>query len=347
MFGYSKKLVRNGKEFRRRLPGNLSIENQEHFNINLTYKCPDLFFYFFENVFFLPDSTLFLFRIWPLTFSFPYYKTRMHLHSVKGIIDIQLSWRSMKIERQSKPYVIIHDQWTVNYYHWMTQALPRLLLVLKTQASFTLLLPEDHCTEFHIKTLKMMGVENWESFSVDRTYYNVRNLIYPPHDIQIGDYHDEVIIELSAALKKNLEREAKKSYVFVHRVSKKERRIINEEQVLATFLFWGFSIVTFENLSFEEQRSIAGNASILAGVHGAGLSNMLFMENGSKVLELTSLLAGEQYYYYTLSNALGHDYYYQLCKSQQRGKSVQEANLEVDITLLHKNLELMTKLLHG
>ena len=116
---------------------------------------------------------------------------------------------------------------------------------------------------------------------------------------------------------------------------------------MATFLFWGFKVINFENLSFEEQREIAAEASILAGVHGAGLTNMLFMEKGSKILELTSLLNGEQYYYYTLSNALGHDYFYQLCTPQETGTSIQETNLEVDIELLYKNLELMMKDLHG
>ena len=133
MFVYSKKLVRSGKEFRRRLPVNLSIENNDHFNVNLTYKCPDLFLYFFESAYFLPDSTLFLFRIWPLAISFPYYKKRIRHHSIKGILDIQLSWRGLKMERLRKPYVMIHDQWTLNYYHWMTQALPRLLLALNSE----------------------------------------------------------------------------------------------------------------------------------------------------------------------------------------------------------------------
>jgi capsular polysaccharide biosynthesis protein len=346
MFGYSKKMIRKGKEFRRNLPLNLLPENIDHFSANIKYKSPDLFLYFFLSASFLPDSTLFLFRIWPLNLSFPYYKKRIKLHSIKGIVDIQQGWYKIVIEKKKEPYLIIHDQWTLNYYHWMTQALPRLLMVLKTEVPFTLLLPKTHCLEFHVMSLKFLGVENWISFETDKTYFEVDNLIYPSHDLQIGDYHDDLMMELSTALRRGIGVALKRNYVYIQRASKGTRRIINEGEVLDAFTLWGFKVISFENMNFEEQQAVAGNASILAGVHGAGLSNMLYMEKGSKVLELVSVLNGEQYYYYSLSNALGHDYYYQLCK-QEDNRSIQEANLYVDILELNKNIELMVKQNHG
>lgn len=341
------KLILKGKEFHRFPPRNISSENWNHFSVNFKYKCPDLYNYLFKKVNFLPDSTLFLYRVWPLAFSFPFYHKRLKHHSIKGILDIQRLWERHTFDKTEMPYVIIHDQWTLNYYHWMTQALPRLLMALKLEVSLILLLPESHCTEFHIKSLVLMGIENFTSFRTGTIYYNVNNLIYPSHDIQVGDYHDDLMVELSDRLRKNLVKSSKKIFVFIHRTSITSRAIINEAEVLATFLSYGFKIVNFECLNFVEQRQIAGNASILAGIHGAGLTNMLFMEKGSKILELTTSLEGGQYYYYTLSNALGHDYYYQQCEPDDTSKSIQEANVEIDIALLRKNLELMTKPLHG
>lgn len=341
MFGYSKKLVVFGIEFIRVMPSNISVEHINHFRTNLKYKCPDLFLYFFNKIHFLPDSTLFSFRIWPLSISFPYFKRRLKHHSLKGIVDIQRSWHFQEIKKSQLPYVMIHDQWTLNYYHWMTQALPRLLLVLKVEKQFILLLPSTHTLEFHIKSLKMLGVENFVSFEPIKNYYLVRNLIYATHDIQIGDYHDDLMIELSSLLRKAILPKRKTTYLFIQRLSKSERKIVNEDDVLSTFIAWGFTLVSFETLSFEEQIEVAGTATILAGVHGAGLTNMLFMEKDSKIFELTTVLNGEQYYYYTLSNALGHEYYYQKCKPEMDGKSIQEANLFVDIETLNKNLALI------
>ncbi|MDH4088846.1 MAG: glycosyltransferase family 61 protein [Cyclobacteriaceae bacterium] len=294
----------------------------------------------------MPDGTLFLYKVWPLALSFPYFKKRIQHHSMKGVIDIQRLWRKRKIKTQGIRYLVVHDPWTSNYYHWMTQALPRLLLAQSQNLPFVLLLPANHCSEFHVKSLLIFNIKNWVPLETDRTYFEVHDLIFPSHDIQIGDYHDDLIQELAARLRPINPPESECSYLFIHRGSKSSRNIINEDEVLNVFLSWGFSVVSFENLTFEEQRAMAGNATILAGVHGAGLTNMLFMDKGAKVLELTSVLNGNQYYYYTLSNALGHDYFYQECTPEIEGKSIQEANILVDLELLNSNISRMVNPVH-
>lgn len=342
MFGFSKQIVLRSKSFIRKLPENLALPNTRHFDLNREYHCPDVVVYTFPNVSMLPDSTLFLYGVWPLRLSFPYFKGRIRHHSVKGVIDIQRSWKHIDFEADSNIYLVIHDQWTSNYYHWMTQALPRLLLARATDKTFTLLLPDSHQADFHIRSLHRMGITRWITFPVAKTYCRVRNLMYPSHDIQIGDYNDELIRRLPGALAKR-NRKGNGIYIFIQRASLTGRKILNEAEVIATFLSWGFEIICFETLSFEDQIEISSNASILAGVHGAGLTNMLFMDSGSIVFELTSSLKGEQYYYYTLSNALGHRYFYQLCLPDDGSQSIQEANVFVDIELLNRNLERMTK----
>lgn len=335
---YKRILAYKKNTFYRAMPSNLDPQNLRHFENNSKYKCPDLHIYYFKSINSLPDSTLFR-SIFPLDLSFPYFQGRIQHHNIKGIYSIRKNWKSICLNKHHC-YLIIHDPWTKNYYHWMTQALPRLLLALRMQSNFTLLLPEDHCAEFHVRSLEILGVSNRINLSINNKYYKIYNLIYPSHDIQIGDYHDTLIQELALRLRSPNRKEGLIN-LFVHRASKGQRSILNEEQVLNTFLSFGFKIVEFEHLSFDEQIALASQASVLAGVHGAGLTNMMFMPEGSKVLELTTRLNGDQYYYFTLSNALGHDYYYQLCESDSKDKRIQEANLLVDIEKLKRNIELM------
>ncbi|MEJ7645119.1 MAG: glycosyltransferase family 61 protein [Chryseolinea sp.] len=273
----------------------------------------------------------------------PFYRKRLKIHSIKGLVHIKRFWRQVQLPRHAYPYLVIHDQWTLNYYHWMTQALPRLLIVLNSSLRFTLILPANHNKPFHLGSLKIFGIEQWVSIEDAEAYYQLSEVIYPAHDIQVGDYNDDLMIELSEKLCGNglEEREMNRNFIFVQRQSTIGRKIINEHEVSNLFLSRGFRIVDFESLSFEEQISEAMNCSVLAGVHGAGLTNMLFMKRGSKVLELTSMLQGEQYYYYTLSNALGHEYYYQLCSPQNHGQSIQDANIHVNISELNNIIDLM------
>ena len=215
------------------------------------------------------------------------------------------------------------------------------MLAQQTNQAFTLLLPEDHQSQFHKASLKLLQVESWQTIKRKDQYYDVHNLWYPSRDIQIGDYNDDLITLLRDKLSKvePLSKFQRKK-LFINRASKERRHIINEEDVLNTFLSFGFEIVDFEQHSFEEQILLAGKASVLAGVHGAGLTNMIFMPAHSVVFELTTRINGEHYYYYSLSNSLTHRYYYQVCDPDQEVE-VQEANLMVDINTLKENITRM------
>ena len=56
---------------------------------------------------------------------------------------------------------------------------------------------------------------------------------------------------------------------------------------------YGFTFVTFENYSFEEQIKIIDNCELLVGIHGAGFTNMVFMNKNTKIVDITP-------YYYSL-----------------------------------------------
>jgi capsular polysaccharide biosynthesis protein len=340
ILGLSKQLVLPVKRHSRKLPVNLA-DNEEHFHANRFYDSPDLYLYSFKTAYLLPDSTLFLLRFWPLKISFPFFRGRIIHHSVKGLLDIQRKWRVIHLKEIEVPYVVIHDQWTLNYYHWMTQALPRLLMVLQHCIEFKLLLPASHSRDYHQASLRLLGVTDWTIVDDGQVFWKVHHLIYPAHDIQIGDYHDDLIHKLASRLRVSIRSSnVGISRIFVHRKSA-TRKITNEQEVLDVFKQNGFKIISFETLSFLQQIETAAGASVLAGVHGAGLTNMIFMKEGSSVLELTTQLNGDQYYYYTLANALKHNYYYQLCSADSNIKSIQEADLTVDVALLRQNLSKM------
>jgi capsular polysaccharide biosynthesis protein len=320
--------------FERRLPGNIAQRDLIYFQPLQQYKCPALTIYRFKSINLLPDGTLFR-GLTPLDISFPFYKKRLKHHNSKGILSIRALWKK-KTLRSKKNFLVIHDPWTHNYYHWITQALPRLLLTQQMNEPFELLLPEDHQTDFHKTTLKLLQVQNWHVLKRGKQYYNIQNLIYPTHDIQIGDYHDALIQMLAKKISYEAEGSPSKK-IFIKRRGQDKRKILNEPEVIHLFNKYGFEIIDFESLSFNEQRQTLAHTKVLAGVHGAGLTNMLFMPSGSYVLELTSQINGEHYYYYSLSNALRHNYYYQACPADDN-RVVQEANLMVDCKILEANI---------
>lgn len=85
--------------------------------------------------------------------------------------------------------------------------------------------------------------------------------------------------------KKPIAVESKKR-LFVNRGKGENRRIINEAEVLSMFLDYGFEIIDASMLSYSEQMRLFSKAGIVFGIHGAGLTNCLWMQKGGALLEL-------------------------------------------------------------
>ncbi len=328
----------------RKLPSNFLQTHKSHFDSLSNYESPGVKLWHFKSIHFLADSTLF-FSILPVKESFIFFRGRIILHNLKGIFSIRRKWERILLMNRKIPYLLIHDCWTLNYYHWITQAIPRLVFAKEKLSHFILILPESHKLNFHKESLSILGIENVIFLEQTERYYLAKNLVYASRDIQIGDYNSQLIMAASEIIRRSLGTWEEDSFdrIFILRKVGRGRKILNIDNVLKIFKKYNFAIVVFEDLEWKEQIRMLRGCKILAGVHGAGLTNMMFLDEQSKVFELTTRLQGDQYYFYTLSNVYGHSYYYQYCESPGDNKStIQEDDLIVDEKILEDNLLLMT-----
>lgn len=74
--------------------------------------------------------------------------------------------------------------------------------------------------------------------------------------------------------------------IYVSRADTRKRRLVNEAEIQALFEARGFEVVAPGTLGFENQVRLFAEAEMVAGVHGAGLTNILFSAPGTKVLEI-------------------------------------------------------------
>ena len=89
------------------------------------------------------------------------------------------------------------------------------------------------------------------------------------------------------------------------------------------------------------QMRISQDAQYLISNHGAGLTNMLFMRPGSKVLELRKKGDARNNCYFALASALDLKYFYQLCNSKRPNENAHTADLIVDCRTLKATVEQM------
>jgi len=123
----------------------------------------------------------------------------------------------------------------------------------------------------------------------------------------------EVSTSLIAALKPHLtagNQSRSDRKLWVSRRKADHRRIANEEKLYPILKKYGFEIVLAEDLSFYRQIEVFTGASVIAGMHGAGLTNMVFMPPDSAVIEVRQAGDRQNNCYFSLADALRHRYNY-------------------------------------
>jgi len=231
------------------------------------------------------------------------------------------------------------DGWSNGYFHWMLDALPRLFTAIQNQPSTKVILPHQFKNQDYISaSLKALGVNDIQ-FMKPNTYYWFRRILFQTHLAPTGNYHDETVRHMRDRLLENLplNNSTKGERIYISRAKAKRRRVINEHELIPILKKHQFSIIHFEDYNWAEQMAFCANAKIMIGLHGAGLTNMLFMNKNTKVLELRRENDAHNNCYFALASALNIQYYYQLCKTNS--EDTLHADFEVDKLNFKSNLE--------
>ena len=235
--------------------------------------------------------------------------------------------------------VWICDAGSGDFFHWMLDALPRLLAAERVSAGYELLLPEPFARAGFIKSsLARLGIDRYRVIPTGQ-HVVVRELLVPDYTAESGNFNEPHVRGLRDRFRREFNAVRKDRRIFISRAKAATRRIKNEEALLPLLHDHGFEIHHFEDLRFEQQAALMVEASHLVGVHGAGLTNMLYMEDGGSVLELRIQDDSHNNCYFALASAMGLDYWY--VQATAGHKLTQLADLEVDVAAFAKALEAM------
>lgn len=235
------------------------------------------------------------------------------------------------------------------FFHWMTDALPKLFL-LQDSTFFewskidALVVPPNR--SFILETLEALGVEKEKIiFSNSKFHLEASNLVvtsprgvtgWPPK--WAIDTLKEKFLNLFDSAPSFSKR------IYVSRSQAAYRKIINESQVVEMLSQYGFTTITLENLSFAEQISVLRSAEVVVAPHGAGLTNLVWCNERTKVLEIFS----RDYVnvcFWSLCMEANLDYYYILGDGKDPGDFVDPHLYKKDITVNLNDLRTTLELL--
>jgi hypothetical protein len=260
-------------------------------------------------------------------------------HNWRGLLFMFLRLQRVMLP-MSQRYVLCHDAWSLNYYHWIVDALPRILAIREQLADLTLVLPHNYTTDYHRQTLKALGVQQIQ-YLQPNVRYLVPDLLVPTRLARVASYNPAAMRELRHVLLAAFPSVSQANLgdrLYISRAHAPRRKALNEDEVTICLAQHGFITVYLEDYTFAEQVSIMVGARYVVALHGAGLTNMLFMQPESRVLELQMQDDGANHYYYTLAADLGIKYYYQFCTPNDVLLGVQDADLLVDIPELTRTV---------
>jgi capsular polysaccharide biosynthesis protein len=237
-------------------------------------------------------------------------------------------------------FLFITDAHSHNYYHWLCDALPRLEAWLVRNTHARLLLPRRvHAQSFVRDSLaaypQVEVVAQPEGLSM-----RIGELIVPGRAAPEARHQPDLARKVAARLRAHFGGGVGHSGQRIHvsRAGARFRHLAHEEAIAPILGRHGFRLLRFEDHAFAEQVCLAAGAGVLAGPHGAGLANMLFMPQGSHVLELRQL-SGSPNCFYTLAAVLGHAYHVVSCRPAIESRHPHVADIIVDPQALERVLQ--------
>lgn len=205
-------------------------------------------------------------------------------------------------------YLLATDTESGGHFHWMTETMPRLLNLRESAGEFVLLLPDTaYMREIAMAALRMAKI-SFADFVFMRPgeIYAARDLSYVSRVAPTGRMHDPLMKELNEIFSADASPATRRLYISRSRA--KFRRVLNEDALTSMLVNNGFEVVYGEGLSLAEQIELFSAGRDLIGIHGAGLTNCLFMRPGANVVELRRREINVGYWF--LADSLGHNYYY-------------------------------------
>ena len=235
------------------------------------------------------------------------------------------------------------------YFHWMVDILPRVEILLSSGVNLEEIdwfLVNSCQQSFQRETLKALGIPDSKIIESDRhPYIQAKQLIVPSFPGYLGwlsprglkflrqvffkdfshkhDLHNSTTKTVLSGIQ-NLSNHAKnlsqtgvslsdrKSYperIYISRSKCSYRRVINEENVIEILSGFGFVSVLLESMNLDEQIALFARAKVIISPHGSGLTNIMFCEPGTKVIELVSPNY-IRHYYWAISQQLNLEHYY-------------------------------------
>jgi len=206
-------------------------------------------------------------------------------------------------------------QWGEGFYHWMYDVLPGIHLIQKSGIaldSIDYFVFNSYYLPYQKQTLQKLGIPDSKIIeSRYQPHIQAKKVIVPAPNFKRNITTTEWICHFlrETFLSPEANNISPSRRIYISREKANYRHLVNQDELLQELDSLGFEQVILENLSFLKQVELMATASVVISPHGAGLSNLVFCQPGTKIIELfTSDYVPN--YYQVISNICQLEHYY-------------------------------------
>ena len=222
---------------------------------------------------------------------------------------------------ESWPYVdedvaVVYSEFsrkkTGNYWHWMTEGLTRAAILRRSGAPETvrILIPAP-VRPLHTQSLAAIGIAQDRIVEWSGSPTRFRSVYLPTANPRRS--YEPVAAPISYIREyatPNGRKPERRLWVSRQLARRRQGFFQGEEKLIEVAEGLGFEQILAENFTVAEQAELFAEAEVIAGVHGAGLTNAVFMLPGTKVAEVApqGLKPNQKVFYWNLAAATGQSY---------------------------------------
>ena len=232
------------------------------------------------------------------------------------------------------------------YYHWMFDVMPKLGL-LKQSGMFDEIdyfLVPTYQFQYAKEYLDILGIHKDKIIEEDDEPHIQADSLVVCSEIRLEDHQPKWACDFLYTTFKsyfNTTTRREKLIYIARGDAARSRKVLNEPELVALLKTFGFEVHFLSKLSVVEQARLFNSARMIVAVHGGGLSNLVYCEPGTELLEIYT----DQYvrhYFYDLCQKKDLIYDYLLCKSEKPVTTLQEGeevNLIADLEAIKNKVK--------
>lgn len=319
------KILYSETTIKRVLPNNYLVSDKKLFKNEILRQIPTISIKVIANCFFDYDEYLFTKSG---IFEESYFRRGWrNKTSIFRNLKIFLSPFYKKVKKVDHSFFVI-DAWSSGYFHWFGDVIHKYFMLNENNYRGKVLLPEK------FKKINF-AVESLDFFSIPHIFIKKNELAFSnklylfPYKLISGNYVEKTVLAINKIV--NSLKIIPNKIIYVSRSKAKYRKVVNEVELITALKKYGVEIYNFDNISLTEQITIAKKTKLFISMHGAALTNMLFMNKSQNILEIRHPNSNLQNCYFSLASALKHNYFYFLGIPLNQDSNPHDGNLKVDV----------------